>query len=365
MTMQSEAAGAGGVSMRPMSRDERDLELLRACFAKNSDRPRSRAALSWQYLANTTPHLFVDLAVAPGGDRLAAIYASLPGWVRAGGERRLALQSLDTLTDAEHRGKGLFVKLARQTFARASGEGAALIYGFPNGSSARGFFGKLGWTSLDPVPFLIRPLRARYVAERLAERFKLGPTASRLAPDVSLVLGGRRRRPGVVELTASDERITRLWGRFSRDVGVAVERDAGYFRWRVFDKPGERYRVIASEEGDEIRALCAYTVKEKHGGRIGYVLELMHDPGAPRAASHLLGLAVRDMADQGADSVLAWSMTHSPNFLAYASHGFFPLPERLRPIELHVGARAFDPAIASRVTDRREWYLSYLDSDTV
>ncbi len=31
---------------------------------------------------------------------------------------------------------------------------------------------------------------------------------------------------------------------------------------------------------------------------------------------------------------------------------------------VHNGVRAFDPAVASVVTDRRQWYLSYLDADT-
>jgi hypothetical protein len=95
-------------------------------------------------------------------------------------------------------------------------------------------------------------------------------------------------------------------------------------------------------------------------------MELLHDPSVAgmRAASHLLGLAVRAMADDGADSVLAWALPHSPCFPVYALHGFFPLPERFRPIELHFGVRAFDTAAASLVTDRKQWYLSYLDADT-
>lgn len=363
------AAAAPGppLATRAMQNDAHDLELFRACFAKNSDRPRSKEALTWQYFRNTTPHLFVDVAVAPGGDRLAAIYASLPGFMRIDGQRRLVLQSLDTLTDADFRGQGLFISLAKKTFARAAAEGAALIYGFPNGNSAPGFFKKLGWLPLDPMPFLLRPLRLSYGAERL----KLPKALRPLVPKMPLVAPfGRRRRAGVRELTGTDPRLTTLWERFSKGIGVAVDRDAAYLQWRLFDRPGGDYRTLVLEEGgtdSQIRAMCSFTVKDKHGGRIGYVMETMHDRtlGGIRAASHLLGLAIRDMSDQGADSVLAWSMQHSPSFPLYARHAFFPLPERFRPIELHVGVRAFDESVAPIVNRRESWYISYLDSDTV
>lgn len=351
---------------RPMRIDADDLEMFRACFSKNSDRPRSQESLEWQYHRNTTGRIFVDVAMAPDNDRYAAIYASLPGWMRINGERRLIIQSLDTLTDADFRGKGLFVSLAKKTFARAAADGAALIYGFPNKSSAPGFFKKLGWVELGTVPFLLRPLRLSYAAERL----KLPAAARALVPKTPLVAPfGRQRQKGVREITLVDPRMTALWERFCVNVGVAVERDAAYLKWRIYDKPGESYRTFIYEDGerDAIRAMCIFTVKDKHGGRIGYVMELLHDRtfAGMRAASHLLGLAVREMSDDGADSVLAWSMAHTASFPILARHAFLPLPERLRPIELHLGVRAFDDAIAPVVQDRAKWYLSYLDSDTV
>lgn len=349
---------------RPMRADAEDLALLRSAFERNaSGRVRSEAAFRWQYLEQPAGKLFVDFALAPEGERLAAVYASLAGTLRIRGERRLALQSLDTLTDADFRGRGLFVKLAKKTYARAASEGAALVYGFPNGSSAHGFFKKLGWVPLDPIPYLIRPIRMAYVAERL----KL-PAALRAAvPNVPLVLSTGRRRRNVIELREADPRLTGLWDRFASNAGVevAVERDAPYLKWRLFDKPDEPYVVLATERGGELSAMIAFVVKDKHGGRVGYVLELMNEPGAEADARHLLGCAVRAMADDGADSILAWCLPHTPTFPTYLRHAFLPFPERLRPIELHAGVCAFDKEIEALVSRREAWYLSYLDSDTV
>ena len=88
-----------------------------------------------------------------------------------------------------------------------------------------------------------------------------------------------------------------------------------------------------------------------------------HDPGAGAGVmAPLLAQAMVRMREAGADVVLAWSMDHSFNRKAFRRLGFFTLPERLRPIELHFGVRPLGDA---PVTDRNNWYLSYCDSDTV
>lgn len=342
--------------MRP---SDADLELFRACFARNSPRPRSLEQLRWQYVDNPTGRLYVDLAEAPDGRRLAAIYASMPGTLRVDGRRRLGLQSLDTLTDEDFRGQGLFLRLARSTFARAEADGVALIYGFPNGNSAHGFFQKLGWTSLDPVPFLIRPLRTRYVAERLKIRAPV--------PDLPLLAPVGLPWPGVqiAEISPDDPRIDGLWSAFATSVGVAVDRDVAYLGWRIGRRPGEAYRTFGLLRRDELVALAITNVKDKHGGRVGYLMELLHRPGRPDEGFAVLRHALLELARAGADAALAWCLPHAKNRLAHHLGGFVPLPRRFWPIELHVGVRAFDPAVAHLVNDRSRWYLSYLDSDTV
>lgn len=41
------------------------------------------------------------------------------------------------------------------------------------------------------------------------------------------------------------------------------------------------------------------------------------------------------------------------------------MPDKLRPVEIHFGARALAPEAAAALRDGSVWYLSYLDSDTV
>lgn len=352
------------VTFRAMEPSERDLSLFKATFERNGS-PRSLKHLTWQYLQNPTGKLFVDFAI-PTGDasRAAAIYSVMPVFVRLNGKVQLGTQSLDTLTDVDFRGKGLFVKMAQNVFARCEKDGAAWVYGFPNGNSAPGFFKKLGWARLDPVPFLVRPLKANYFLRRL------GPLKALAAKAPSIPLGklGRPSLPRAQEIrpvSRFDASFDALWEAFAQGVGAAVHRDARYLEWRLLKKPEQKYRVLALFENSQLLAFCAFDVQDKHGGRIGYVLELIHQPGRGADAQRLLQECVAEMASDGAEVVLAWCLEHSPNYGAYSRNGFWTLPERVRPIELHVGVRPLAAPPEANLANRRNWYLSYLDSDTV
>ena len=349
---------SAALDFRAMQHAEADLAAFRECFEHNGT-PRRLDALRWQYLENPTGELFVDLAVSD--ERIAAIYAVQPALVRVRGARRLAVQSVDTLVDADFRGRGLFTKMAESVYQRVREREGAFVYGFPNVNSAPGFFNKLGWLSLDPVPFLVRPLRTAFVASKL-------PLARwlRRLPDLRLPIG-RTRLQATQELRPVTElgpALDALWERFASDVTVAVERSPEYLRWRL-GKPGEQYECLGVFEGTQLVAFCAYTTVDKHGGRIGYVIELLHDPGRHDTGAALLVECLRRMGTDGADAVLAWAFSHAPNAKAYSRVGFVPLPERLRPIELHIGVRPLDESLTEVLSDRRNWYLSYCDSDTV
>ncbi|MBW1754584.1 MAG: GNAT family N-acetyltransferase [Deltaproteobacteria bacterium] len=348
----------GALELRAMNGSDADLVAFRECFECNGT-PRRLDVLRWQYADNPTHELVVHLAVSD--ERIAAIYAVQPGFVRVRGAVRLAAQSVDTLVDADFRGHGLFTKMAEAAYERVRELDGAFVYGFPNGNSAPGFFGKLRWRSLDPVPFLVRPLRTAFLASKLP----LGRWLRRL-PDLRVPIRGPEL-PASYELrpvTVLGPELDALWQRFATNVTVAVDRSAEYLRWRL-TKTGEQYQCLGVFDQAQLVAFCAYTTVDKHGGRIGYVIELLHEPGAHEVGAALLVECLRRMAADGADAVLAWSFRHSPNAKAYSTGGFVTLPERLRPIELHFGVRPLDDSLSNVVGDRRNWYISYCDSDTV
>ncbi|MCU0434855.1 MAG: GNAT family N-acetyltransferase [Bacteroidia bacterium] len=62
-----------------------------------------------------------------------------------------AAQSGDTVTHTEHRGKGLFIELAKHTYALCKQEGIDIVFGFPNKNSYPGFIKKLNWIHIHDI----------------------------------------------------------------------------------------------------------------------------------------------------------------------------------------------------------------------
>ncbi len=75
----------------------------------------------------------------------AAYYGIFPIALMYNGTKVIASQSGDTMTHPDHRGKGLFVDLAKKTYQFAGESGIKFVLGFTNTKSHRGFE-KLGWT---------------------------------------------------------------------------------------------------------------------------------------------------------------------------------------------------------------------------
>ncbi len=145
-----------------------------------------------------------------------------------------------------------------------------------------------------------------------------------------------------------------------------MQRDKNYLEWRYLKKPFETYKIAHCFDNKNTHlGFIIYTIKSKHGGKIAYIMELIYDLQYPKVATQLMSYAITQIKKENADCVLSWCLEHSPNYKAIKKTGFFTLPEKLRPIELHFGARCFKEALKPLVYNRKNWYLSYSDSDTV
>jgi len=75
----------------------------------------------------------------------AAYYGVFPIVLQYDSKDYIVAQSGDTMTSPNHRKKGLFVKLAKETYQLSKQVGIKLIFGFPNKNSYPGFKKKLDW----------------------------------------------------------------------------------------------------------------------------------------------------------------------------------------------------------------------------
>ncbi|MFK7923661.1 MAG: GNAT family N-acetyltransferase [Bacteroidia bacterium] len=105
--------------------------------------------LRWQYAANPDGQVVGFNALQ--NDQIVAHYALQPFRAEIDGQSVACLLSLNTATDAAHRGKGLFIQLAEQSYALAKKLGYELIIGVANANSMPGFVNKLGFATLGPL----------------------------------------------------------------------------------------------------------------------------------------------------------------------------------------------------------------------
>lgn len=333
-----------------------DREMVRSLFESNGY-PRSTEEVDWIYRPSGS--WFPHATFAAKDPAVAGLYAAVPVEATVDGVAVRAAQSLDTMVDGAFRGMGLFTKLASRTYENMGRDGVGFVFGFPNGNSHHGFVKKLGWLSLDPVPFLFRPLNFGYLIGRA-----LPFLAGRLRIPVPVL--GRRGVSEVAGSLPAEEELDQLWSKVKPSIRVARQRHGRYLHERFARKPSASYRFRVVRQSGVLVGLAVYCVSDKHGGRIGYLMELLVDPACGSLASGMLRDVLGDMMKERCDGCLAWCFAHSVNYSSHIRAGFLPLPEWVRPQELHFGVRQLsDFQGAAAVVDRKSWFVSYSDSDTV
>jgi len=317
---------------------------------------KSPDQLAWRF--ERGPHGPGIFAVArdDAGGQIVGMIALVPTRLRVGGDVQFAYQAIDTVVDPAYRGHGAFVGLGEAAQDSANHEGR-ILWGFPNANAAPGWFGKLGWQNFGTVPFMVRPLRTGYVLRRPL------PFLGRI--DFPLVRQPRSSS-NHRKIERFDAQAEALWNASRAPNGIAVDRDAAWLNWRLMDKSDGSYRSVGTyDPKGALEGIVSTCVLNKHGGQICYVMEAISSPEKLASLSELLRDEVARAAQQGAEVALAWCPKDAPNRAAYRRAGFLPLPDMLRPVEIHFGARALVPEAASAVQDGSKWFISYLDSDTV
>ena len=299
------------------------------------------SAIEWAFKENPTP-----FAIARANGKIAGVSAYILSRMKFADRVGTGLQAVDSFVMPEARRKGLFSTLASAYRNHAEQSGIDLVWGFPNENAAPVWFDRLGWTSFGQVPFLIKPLRSGYFLRKIG-----------LDLDFRM---SRDRDVNAEPMTFLGEWVNPLWDRFSQGVCVSRERDREYLSHRLFQSPeSSEYRVVAAADPTH-GALVVTRKMTKHGGHIAYLMEALGGHDLRSLISSELGR----LSDQGTELVLAWAYPWSPNYSVLRKCGFQPLPERFRPIKIWAGASPVSNKGAPAL-NKLNWYLSYLDSDTV
>jgi hypothetical protein len=250
------------------------LRLLQRSLGGEEGDERHAELFAWKHDRNPFGPSPMWIAVDDG--RVAAFRTFMRWEFVRGGEVLRAVRAVDTATDPEYQGRGLFRSLTMRALDEMRAEQVDFVFNTPNSQSRPGYL-KMGWRTVGRVPAAVRfvgptgalaALWSRVPADRWSEELTIGTSV-----DEWLDGGG----PG--------DRFPR-----ARDVRQIVTNvDDAYLRWR-FTLPLLRYRAV-ERDGN------AVVVRSR---RRGSALELavVAAFGDPRGCDRLAG---RTATTAGAD----------------------------------------------------------------
>jgi glycosyltransferase involved in cell wall biosynthesis/GNAT superfamily N-acetyltransferase len=280
--------------IRPAEPDDRSeiLALLGRSLGSDPDDPRLARLFAWKHDTNRFGPS--PMWVVVDGGRVIAFRALMRWEFERGGEVLRAVRAVDTATDPDYQGRGLFTALTLHALEAVRAEGVAFVFNTPNSQSRPGYL-KMGWREVGSVPAAVRVTgptaalrmaRARVPADRWSLPLEIGTSVE----DWLATGGVADRRPAPVDV---------------RELRTRIDDD--YLTWR-FGGDLLHYRVV--HNGD-----AAVIVRARRRGP-ATELAVVAEFGDARATARRAARAARQA---GADYAIRLG---SPSPLT----GWVPLP---------------------------------------
>lgn len=304
--------------------DPRVLDLLRPTMGWETDSP-AEEFFWWKHRQNA---FGVSPAwVALDGERIVG-YRTLLRWrfVNSSGKVLHAVRAVDTATDPDYRGRGIFRTLTLEAVADLTRAGEAFIFNTPNDQSRPGYL-SMGWTPVRRLPVGILPASPAAMTRMVRSR-----VPSNLWSEPTRV--GEDAREALLDDGACDALLAHAPSR-----GLRTERTRAYLRWRTSFGP-LAYRVLWVQDHDPGQGGVVFRVRRRGDSLELVVVELLVP--SVRAAVPLLR---RALAETGADYAIA--LRSGP------AAGLLPLPGQ--------GPLLVGRALARGLPPGREWTLTMAD----
>ena len=156
------------------------LDLLRRSLGGGGGDQRYADLFAWKHDYNRFGQSPMWVATEAG--RVVAFRAFMRWEFERGGSVLRAVRAVDTATDPDHQGKGLFTALTMHALREVTNEGIDFVFNTPNDQSRPGYL-KMGWREVGRLPAAVRfsgptgatrALRSRVPAERWSSELAIG-----------------------------------------------------------------------------------------------------------------------------------------------------------------------------------------------
>jgi GNAT superfamily N-acetyltransferase len=229
--------------------------------------------LAWKHLEN--PFGASPMWVAVDGERIVGFRTFLR-WelVQPSGAVVRAVRAVDTATDPDYQGQGIFTRLTLDALGALADEGVDLVFNTPNERSLPGYL-KMGWREVGRLPVAVMPTSFRFPVVVASARQSAGREG------VPTTAGG-----AIEEAFSDDRGVERLLGSVAGPSGLATRRTVTLFRWR-YGLSELGYRALAATAGSVEDGVAVFRLRRRGRAMEGVLCELLV-PESDRSAARSL-----------------------------------------------------------------------------
>jgi hypothetical protein len=339
--------------------EEQILHLFHRTFPKI---PRTMEEWKWEYEQNPFSPPIIALARYQGKVIGQEALFFVP--MKSGENRFLGAQSVDTMTDSQFRGKGVFSRLARLTLEEGKKRSVPLFYGFPNRNSYSAYVKKLGWLEVTRVQRFIKVMDiSSALKARVQSPFLCSLLGGMAQPLVKLYFWGKKIKVEDFFL----EKVKRFgmpydafWRGVRSRFPLMVDRTSQYMNWRYLDHPSGEYQAyfLKKRGSDEILGVAVLRLVQLQYP-LGSIGEFFVKDWNGETAQVFLTLILNLLVSQGAAIVASWILSHSPFVSVLKKLGF-----RLRSQHQALIAISPDGSLEEGYLSNPEnWYITSGDYD--
>ena len=302
------------------------LKLFEIVFGK----PMQLSYWKWRFNDNPAGKHLIKLMWEK--DQLIGHYAVSPVNLGICESNCLSALSMTTMTHPEFGGLGIFGFLANSLYERLEMQlDAKAIYGFPNNNSHYGFVRNLKWENLGQISHMIL-------------------SAGKIKPTLS---------DQVQHFTSFTDEHAALMLSVTSQFKVSVNRNTSYLNWRYVNNTTSSYDKFEFRNNNELLGLLV--VKQYPSSTMPGVNDLfITEVGITKKNASLLKVFLSHISAFYGPSkakINTWISLFDNRYIHFEKAGFEPGG---KPTYFCVRPNA---EMKNELTDFRNWYLSYGDSD--
>lgn len=294
--------------------------LHKKCFGKE----KGEEYYIWKYLNNPIDDLIVACAFSK--EHLASFYAVSPIEILVNETCERALLSLNTMTDPDFSGQGLFTRLAQLVYKYSVEKyHYKFVFGFTNSISNRIFSEQLGWSTVYEVPMLQKKLSLG--AKSLKSDLKID---NEFKLDYNNIL-------------------------CQKEDGFRILKTKEYLIWRYMESPESTYMnfVLSEKKNVNAYAICKFYQEDK--------INVVEWNSSSLNSLETLFLELFNIAQEyNRNIVTTWSRINSKEHLLFERLGFI----NQYPIHYFSLKMLEKETFSIDITDYRKWNLQLGDNNT-